>query len=41
MEDIELTNQEIIWTFGRKEYYEYLQIMEMGIIKQTEMKEKN
>ena len=37
-EGIELPNQEKIRTLGPKETYKYLEILEVDIIKQTEMK---
>ena len=40
MEGIERPNQEKIRTFGEKETYKYLGILETNIIKQAEMKEK-
>ena len=39
-EGIELTHQEKIRTFGEKETYKYLGILEPETIKQVEMKEK-
>ena len=39
-EGIELLNQEKIRTFGEKETYKYLEIVEADTIKQVEMKEK-
>ena len=36
----ELSNQEKIRTLGEKETYKYLRILEVGTIKQVEMKEK-
>ena len=36
-----LPNQERIRTFGEKENYKYLGILEMDTIKQVEIKEKN
>ena len=39
-EGVELPKQLVIRTFGEKETYKYLQILEAGIIKQKEMKEK-
>ena len=38
-EGIELTNQEWIRTFGEKETYKYLRLLEVKSIKQVEMKE--
>ena len=40
MEEIELTNQEKIRTFGEKETYKYLVILKVDTIKQAEIKEK-
>ena len=40
MEEIELRNQDRIWTFGEKETYKHSGILEADSIKQTEMKEK-
>ena len=37
---MELTNQEKIRTFGEKETYKYLGILEADTIKQVEMKDK-
>ena len=39
-EGIELPNQEKIRTYGEKETYKYLGILEADTIKQAEMKEK-
>ena len=38
---MQLPNQEKIRTFGKKETYKYLGILEADAIKQVEMKEKN
>ena len=38
---MELLNQDKIRTFGEKETYKYLGILEADTIKQVEMKEKN
>ena len=40
IEGIELPNQEKIRTFGEKETYKYLEILEADTIKHAEMKEK-
>ena len=40
-EGMELSNQEKIKTFGEKETYKYIGILEADTIKQEEMKEKN
>ena len=40
-EGIELPNQEKTKTFGEKETYKYLGILEADTIKQEEMKESN
>ena len=39
-EGIELTNEEKIRTFGEKETYKYIGILEVDAIKQAKMKEK-
>ena len=39
-EGVELSNQVVIWTFGEKETYKYLGILEPDTIKQQEMKGK-
>ena len=41
MEGVELPNQEVIRTFGEKETYKYLGILEADTIKKEELKEKN
>ena len=38
---IELSNQECIRTFGEKENYKYLEILEADTIKQLDMEEKS
>ena len=40
-EGVELPNQVVIRTLGKKETYKYLGILEADNIKQQEMKEKN
>ena len=40
VKEIQLPNQESIRTFVEKENYMYMWILEVDIIKQTEMKEK-
>ena len=39
-DEMELPNQDKIKTFGEKETYKYLDILEVDTIKQVEMKEK-
>ena len=40
MDEIELTNQESIRTYGEKENYRYLGILEVGTFKQRWKKKK-
>ena len=40
VEEIELQNHESIITFGKKENYKYLEILEADTIKQAETKKK-